>query len=599
MRMRRLFFFLALAPAWLLLSQPRPASVPKADAGEVTLPLAEYENLLRQVAPPEPPPEPAPILSAAVLTLSAGDDVVRAELKFSARSEKAKPSELALGGDWPAETQSVTPESAILARRGESLSLLLPGAGTWQVILKASVPLDHAGDLAKFRLPIPNFSAVEGTLSVGFANAGVTLSGATILSRKTAGGKTVVGFAASPGELSGSIRAAGGKKSGPLKFGPAFVSAEEHVEESFLRSVSSVRIGLESGKAESVEFAIPADCEVLSVHGDAVAGFESKGGRLSVRLGAPATAESPGIHLQIALSRKFEPGRFQPPFPLFATPSTYVLAFYPSETLELSMEEAGAFEDAEPGSTETAGITGGADDLLIARAAKSPVPPTYSCEKRKEGKVLAVTIPEARFTTVASERGGVVTAAEYLVQSRSKAVLRVLLPAGAEFWEADVVGRPVVVGRDAEGGLLLPLSSSSSKNRLRVLYSIPSAAWKPRAKWELVLPAAAAPISRASWAVTLPDDWEASVPKDSAWRESGAPAPVAASEDRAASRSDEDQRFIESNRVEAVGSKRSARGIVVGLPEGVPRRFAASLLQGTPPPLVLELKKQKRDGGWR
>src|SRR5258706_565770 len=126
-------FFLALGLSSLALSQPA------AQSGEVTLPLADYENLLRSIAPPPAPPEPPP-------------------------------------------------------------------------------------------------------------------------PRKTVGSKTLLTFAASAGDLSASVGAAGGKKTGALKYGPATVETEEHVEESFLRAASAVRVALESGKTESLDFSIPPDC---------------------------------------------------------------------------------------------------------------------------------------------------------------------------------------------------------------------------------------------------------------------------------------------------------------------------------------------------
>jgi len=569
-----------------------------APDGEVTLPLSDYEALVKAVAAPEPPAEPSPALSAATLAITAGEATASAELRFSARSERAKPAELSLGADWPAESRTVTPETAILARRGNAISLLLPGAGAWQVTMRATIPVERAGELSTFRLPVPGFSAVEGTLAVGFPNAEVKLDGGTILSRRTEGSRTIVRFAASAGELAATIRAAGGKKNGPLKFGAASIDTEEHVEETFLRATSAVRIALESGRTDSVVFAVPRDCDVLSVRGDAVASFEAKNGTLTVRLGRPATAESPGLHLQIALSRKFEPGRFQPPFPVFPSTATYMLAFYPSETLELSMEEPGAFEDAELSEAAAGGIVEGADEIVVARAVRAPAPPTYAAEKRKEWKVLALTIPEARFTTVASERGDVVTAAEYLVQTRSKTALRVVLPAGAEFWEADERGRPIAAGRSADGGLLLPLSSITTRNRVRILYRAAGSAWKAKQKIALALPWVAAPVSRASWAVTLPDPWEVSPAKDSPWRESGAPAELA-SDSAESPESGADSEFIEKNRGEAAGSRIARRGVVVPLPSATPRRFSASLVEGTPPELVLELKGNAAEGEWR
>jgi hypothetical protein len=587
MRTRSLFFPLALAVASLGMSP---------EGGEVTLPLADYENLLRAVAPPEAPPELPPTLSAATLDITAADDVARAEMRFSARSEKAKASELPLGSGWPAETQTISPPSAILARRGGNLSLLLPGAGSWRVTLQASVPVDHEGDLATFQIPIPNFSAVEGSLAVPFANAEVKLSGGTILSRRTEAARTVVRFAASPGELSATIRAAGGHKTGPLKFGTSSIDTEEHVEENFLRSVSFVRLTLESGKAESVVFTLPSNTDVLRVPGDAVAGYEAKNGKLTVRLGASATADSPGIHFEIDLSRKFSTGKFEPPFPVLTTPATYLLAFYPSETLELSMEDAGSFEDAD--AAQANGVSPGADDIVIATATKTPTPPTYSCEKRKEGKVLALTIPEARFTTIASERGDVVTAAEYLVQTRSKTVLKVVLPPKAEFWEADERGKPIAAGRDTDGGLLLPLSSIRAKNRVRVLYRSPGSGWKEKQDVDLSLPSAAAPVSRANWSVTLPGDWNLTVPKDSSWSESGAP-PGPESETADASENSEGAGFIAKHRGEAPGGRGAGRGIVISLPLAKPRYFSHSLLEGVPPALKLAVQRQRPEGDWR
>lgn len=570
----------------------------KTDPGEVTLPLSDYQALVDALAPPLPPPAPEPALSAARLDVVVEDDVARAELRFSARSEKPDRSEISLGADWPAESVTIAPATAILARRDGRLGLELPGAGTWQVLLRSTFPVAAGAETEIVEVPLPALAAIGGTVTARGGGTDIQLRGGMVTARRSSGGVVAVTYAAQGDELVISLRRAGGKHNGGLKLGGTSITVEERVEEGYLRSTATFQTEVESGRLESLDFRYPADCEVLFARGEKFTKYEARGGKLHVSLASAATAESPVCRVVIGLSKKLESGKFVAPAPTFAGPVTYVLAFFPSESVDLSLAEAGGFEDAPAGAAEVPRFADVAEEILMARGTRAPEMPTYLVEKRKEGKVLAVTIPEARFTTLADDKGNVLTEASYVVETRSKAVLKIQLPAGAQFWEADSMGQPLAARADEEGRLILPLASAAARNRVRLLYASPSAPWQPKQKLEAALPAASAPISRATWCLVLPEGWDGELARGSTWTEAGA-APEIAPEAAPESSSSAETGFLSAARGDRLASRKGTRGILVALPAAPARTFSASLIDGAPPPLRLDLKKQKTAPVWQ
>jgi hypothetical protein len=577
-----------------LCAQPRPGT----EGGEVTLPLADYQKLIDSLTPPEPPPAPEPSLSAARLDIAVGEETARAEMHFSARSEKVERSELALGADWPAESVAVTPPTAILARREGRLRLELPGAGSWQVLVRSTFPVASSGETESVEVPLPLFSAVAGTVSAAGSGTDIQVHGAMVTGRRSSGNIASLSYASQGEKLVIVLRRAGGKRKGQLKLSHVAITAEERVEEGYLRSTGTYQALLESGSLEGLDFTYPRDCEVLFARGEKVSRYDAKDGKLRVTFASPATPESPGLRVEIGLSRKISEGRLTAPAPTASGPVTYVLAFFPSESVDLSLAESGSFEDAPPGSPEVPRFGEVAEEILIARGDRSPEFPTYLVEKRKEGKVLVVTIPEARFLTLADEKGNLLTEATYLVQTRSRASLKLQLPTDAKFWEADAAGAPLAVRVDPDGRLILPLLSAAARNRVRVVYATASASWQTKQKLEASLPAVSAPISRATWSLLLPSAWKVELARGSAWAEAGVPAPLAA-EEAAEGAGSAEAGFLAAARGDRASLRKGSRGILVGLPADPARTFRASLIEGAPPPLVLEMKRERHSEEWQ
>ena len=74
--------------------------------------------------------------------------------------------------------------------------------------------------------------------------------------------------------------------------------------------------------------------------------------------------------------------------------------------------------------------------------------------------VLIANVEEARYRALAAEDGRLLVEARYAVRNNQRSFLKVVLPAGAILWSAEVAGRPVRPAVAEAGSILLPLEKS-------------------------------------------------------------------------------------------------------------------------------------------
>jgi hypothetical protein len=116
--------------------------------------------------------------------------------------------------------------------------------------------------------------------------------------------------------------------------------------------------------------------------------------------------------------------------------------------------------------------------------------------------VLIANVEEARYRTLASQDGKLLVEGRYAVRNNQRSFLKVVLPAGAILWSAEVAGRPVRPALAEAGSILLPLEKGRAGDDAPtfvvglVYLQGERAAWLEKGRARVDLPSLDLPISR-------------------------------------------------------------------------------------------------------
>jgi hypothetical protein len=200
--MRRLLVALTIAAAGLAQEKSGP---PLPAAGNVTLPLDEYNRLIELAAKPAKKPDVPPLPHA----------IKHADLKFQVAGETVSGS-IQLDGEIFAAGPVKVPLATGLAifdaqQRGKELPLqqeggthaaILTGPAEFSILLQAGLPITTQPGRASFQFPALAAGTARLTLEIPGENTNVSLSPGLIVSRKSGAGRTTIEAALLPGQPS-------------------------------------------------------------------------------------------------------------------------------------------------------------------------------------------------------------------------------------------------------------------------------------------------------------------------------------------------------------------------------------------------------------
>ncbi len=160
-------------------------------------------------------------------------------------------------------------------------------------------------------------------------------------------------------------------------------------------------------------------------------------------------------------------------------------------------------------------IWAGSDNpiLLAFKYLSQPFAITIEVTRHEELPVLVAAIDSARFKTLRTEDGKVLTKATYQVRNNVKQFLRLDIPVGAKIWSSFVSGKPVKPAMDKERHVLLPLEKSRmmggglTQFPVEVVYLNEEKSLGGWGTLKLGLPKADVPVSQMNWEVSLPQDY--------------------------------------------------------------------------------------------
>ncbi|HSK77415.1 MAG TPA: hypothetical protein VLQ45_13260 [Thermoanaerobaculia bacterium] len=573
-----------------------------AHAQQVTLPLAQYEELRARArpAPPDPAPPPAPYaLEKVELDLVAGPTSARLveDLWLTIYADGWQRVPLGTGFSFTKADLGTLEGRVEVGARDES-ALMVRGLGTHRVRLESVVPIERDENAVRptWRLSFwtPTAAVLRGRIAAPPEVDEVALDGLPGFVRPASDAKSWT-FVVSPvGRiallLSGKATTPQQDKL-PLRF---------EVTAATTASLSRTRLGVRGwvearvaqGRLTRLAIAVPAGLEVTEVRGPRVAGWKMEGGDLVV---TPVSPVNDSFAVELELTGE--------PKDTFASP---LLIPRESSRTSLLVKAAlrgdGLLNLVEEGSTRPP--DGREVERLPETLQKVPGralavldparPPRWEAIWAERSEVLAVQIDRLLVDVAVGQAGRASYQLWAEVRNRGAQQLVLNLPAGFELVDGRRDGAPIEAGTAAPNGgaLAVPLLTADAPQVVHVQGVVPLAL--PLREGELVvpLPVLSAPAARVEVRVVLPGGRSYTLADPA--RAGGVSLPLVRDVNRNVSN------LMAQQVASSAGRPASpAAWTLFDQPQGFLRIEAAwSALSATPAPLVIRVQTGKEKVEW-
>jgi hypothetical protein len=498
-----------------------PASLPAQNAsqspGWVVIPVEEYRSLRARAFPVEPDPDKLPV--DATLTrvdydlsvngeLATGHATLTVDVLKDGWVRVAIPSGLLVReAKLDGKPVSLAPSEAGKSGR---LAALLSHSGRAMLLLDIALPVASDAGEESVVLPASTSGVTRATIQLPRAGVDVSIKG---------------GLLAEPsGSSAASPQAewvAYGKGNEPLTF-TWRKKLEDHRAEQPLRmrgslaelvglgediTTISVQVAVEinQGAAREARIRLPEGVTVNQVSGAMVADWQAKAGELSIAFLEPV--EQSARFVITGETHTAREGTIQVPIFLLlnAERETGGVAVDVLGAGEIKDLHAQGLENTDV--SELGEIASNRQSPSLAafrfRSGDPAFPRSLSVNVARytQQAVLLANVEEARYQVLLSSEGKTLVQGRYAVRNNQKNFLKIMLPAGATLWSAELSGRPVRPGQSPDGGVLLPLEKSHAGDEapefpVEVVYFVRDVAWQEKGQVKLMLPAIDLPVSR-------------------------------------------------------------------------------------------------------
>ncbi len=527
--MKRLCMGLILVLAAGVQAQQTAVTIPDLPSANLQVNWSDFKALLQQLQPPPPPPiAPPPVpwsLNSAVFLADATTpNAVRIEAEYHVHVWAEGWNKIPLlGAEAALESALLDDKPSFLSVEKDQFVLLLdhPGAHVLKVVFH--VPLETKEGVASFGFPCAHSSVSRMTLRLGVAGAVVSAPAAADISTQPMDGGMSADLVLRGGDkidVSWRLPA----KALPPKEPPRIACRQSTlatVSERLIASRSLLQFDLLRGETTQFALRLPAEVRVTQLEGT--------GAEWSTREEADAQAVSVAVnhavkdHYELTLS-------YECPI----VESAASVALPPLDVLDMERQSAFlAVATRGPVETKADTLPAGvrridANELPAALRMQSVDPilhafvldgeaalPVLELRRLEEVPVLVAGIDQARYESVVTEQGLMLTRATWTVRNNLKKFLRVNLGPDVEVWGATVSGREVRPARESAdsppGEMLIPLSKSNEAGRrvdsflveLCYLRHLPaSSAWTGALSFET--PKTDIAANRVAWEILLP-----------------------------------------------------------------------------------------------
>jgi hypothetical protein len=493
---------------------------PVPQAGNVTLPLEEYNRLLELANKSPKRVETAPLpytMKRGELKLRVANETVMGTIQLQGETFNKGETKVALTSGMTILDARQEGRVLPLEQEGGMQTAILAGPCEFSVVLDAGLPLNIETGRASFSLPVPSAGSVRMTLEVPGDHTNVRLSPGLITSRETVNGNTTIEATLVPGQPANIWWTTREVVAPVVPREVRFLSNVKtlvSVSEAEIRLAVLADINVIQGEPTQFEVEVPAGYEVTGASGASVDSSDVQSGVLTLKVNAPAQRNH-----QFLISMEKSIGVTKAEVPFLSVKNSQ------RETGEVLVEGVGTMElmATEGGSLKRMDIK--ETNPYLRALARSPLQaafryhrqatenPTLALEWTRfpDSSVLAAVAERAVVTTLVTTEGRSLTEVKLTVKNQVQPFLKVELPAGASIVSADVAGEKVKPVEGADGQrvpLLRPGFRPVDSYEVSFVFMHSGLPFAKKGGSEISLPKMDVPITVLQWEVFLPEQYK-------------------------------------------------------------------------------------------
>jgi hypothetical protein len=493
---------------------------PVPPAGNVTLPLEEYNRLLELANKSPRRVESAPLpytIKRGDLKLRVANETVMGSVHLQGETFNKGETKVALTSGMTILDARQEGRGLPLEQEGGTQTAILAGPAEFSVVLDAGLPLNIETGRASFNLPVPSAGSVRLTLEVPGDHTNVKLSPGLITSRVSANGSTTIEATLVPGQPANIWWATREVVAPVVPREVRFLSNVKtlvSVSEADIRLAVLADINVIQGEPAQFEVEVPAGYEVTGTSGASVDSSDVQSGVLTLKVNAPAQRTH-----QFLISMEKAIGVTKADVPFLGVKNSQ------RETGEVLVEGVGTMEltAAEGGSLKRMDIK--ETNPYLRSLARSPLQAAFRYHRQPaenpslalewtrfpDSSVLAAIAERAVVTTLVTTEGRSLTEVKLTIKNQVQPFLKVELPSDASIVSADVAGEKVKPVQGADGQrvpLLRPGFRPVDSYEVSFVFMHSGAPFAKKGGSEISLPKMDVPITVLQWEVFLPEQYK-------------------------------------------------------------------------------------------
>ncbi|MFI5091839.1 MAG: carboxypeptidase-like regulatory domain-containing protein [Candidatus Acidiferrum sp.] len=508
--------FLMSVPAW---GQDK-INPPVPPAGDVTLPLDEYNRLLELANKSPKKVETAPLpytIKRADLKLHVSNETVIGAIQLQGETFQKGETKVALTSGLTILDAHQQGKGLPLEQEGGTQTAILAGPAEFTVDLDAGLPLSIETGRASFNLPAPSAGSVLLTLEVPGDRTNVTISPGLVTSRASENGNTTIEATLVPGQLTNIWWTTREVVAPAVPREVRFLSNIKtlvSVSEADIRLAVLADITVVQGQPAQFQVEIPAGYELTGASGASVDSSDVQPGLLTLKINAPAQRSHQFL---ISLEKPITVTKADVPFLSVKNSQreTGEVLVEGVGTMELTAMEGGSLKRMDFKETNPYLRSLARSSLQAAfRYHRQPSEnPTLALEWTRfpDSSVLAAIAERAVVTTLVTTEGRSLTEVKLTVENQAQPFLKVELPAGASIVTAEVAGEKVKPV-EAPDGHRVPLLRVGFRPvgayEVSFVFMDSGAPFAKKGGSELSLPKMDVPITVLQWEVFLPEQYK-------------------------------------------------------------------------------------------
>ena len=517
--MKKIFLAVAFLMAVPAFAQDKVVP-PVPQAGNVTLPLEEYNRLLELANKSPRRVESAPLpytIKRGDLKLRVTSEMVTGAVQLQGETFNKGETKVALTSGMTILDARQEGRVLPLEQEGGTQTAILAGPTEFTVVLDTGLPLNIETGRASFQLPVPSAGSVRLTLEVPGDHTNVKLAPGLITNRSSANGVTTVEATLVPGQPANIWWATREVITPVAPREVRFLSNVKtlvSVSEADIRLAVLADINVIQGDPAQFELEVPAGYEVTGTSGASVDSSDVQSGVLRLKVNAPTQRTH-----QFLISMEKAVGVTKADVPFLTIKNSQ------RETGEVLVEGVGTMEltATEGGSLKRMDIK--ETNPYLRSLARSPLQAAFRYHRQPtenpslalewtrfpDSSVLAAIAERAVVTTLVTTEGRSLTEVKLTIKNQVQPFLKVDLPKDANIVSAEVAGEKVKPVEGADGQrvpLLRPGFRPTDSYEVSFVFMHSGAPFAKKGGSEISLPKMDVPITVLQWEVFLPEQYK-------------------------------------------------------------------------------------------